>query len=297
MFLFFVTIGKQNNCMELGRINPLRQETIAAQEAFLLLRRDPHKYALEVASLYCLSVKDWELGRVGRAANLFMRNIDDVLDGDRQVAEYPYEYAIKIRTQIETNNFTGDPPVVNLAQYSLEVLERKAKEEDDPRRDFLTEIDAMLFDYDRAKERRTLSKAELTTYFQETFSPITNIILISVESQLRATDISELAQCQGIIYSARDLNKDWNQGRVNIPEEILQEAGLSSLSTIAEVRRHPAIKNWFWHELVRTRAKLLQVQEKINKTSEKNTKMIFHVLTDQMQKLLSGQSNLVNSFI
>lgn len=193
-------------------------ERLAATESARLLIHEPRKYAGLVAGLYLLSLKDCDVGNVTRASYLFVRHIDDLLDESKQSDE-KLPYVLTLRNEIVSNTFTKNPKISTLVQYSLDILERKARPEDNPRQDFVSVIDAMVFDYNRAGERRVLSKQELENYYHDTFFPVVNIALIGLGSQFRAIDIPELSYGQGRVFTVRDLEEDWQRGVINIPKE------------------------------------------------------------------------------
>jgi len=141
---------------------------VAATESARLLMHEPRKYAGLVAGLYLLSLKDCEVGKATKASYLFLRHIDDLLDESKQSDE-KLPYVLTLRNEIISNTFTKNPKISTLVQYSLDILERKARPEDNPRQDFVSVIDAMVFDYKRAGERRVLPKEQLENYYHNTF--------------------------------------------------------------------------------------------------------------------------------
>lgn len=248
-------------------------ERLAATEATRLMVREPRKYVSLVAGLYLLSLKDCEVGNVTRASYLFVRHIDDLLDESKQSDE-KLPYVLTLRNEIVSNTFTENPKISTLVQYSLNILERKARPEDNPRQDFVSVIDAMIFDYKRAGDRRVLSKQELENYYHDTFFPLVNLALIGLESQFRANDIPALSYGQGRVFSVRDLEEDWQRGVINIPKETLDEAQLTQHSSIEEVNRNPIITDWLRSELSESKPQLLAVKAKLKASGEKITPML-----------------------
>ncbi len=258
---------------------------LSALEALRLLRRDPVKYARGVGGMYLLSVKGLELGRVARACFFFFRNIDDALDEDRKDIKNPLSHVLNCRKQIASGKFKDQPKIVNLARFAIERLQKKSKKADNPKQDFLDEIDVILFDFQRAKKRKVLKKKELKKYYQNTFFPVINLMLIGLNSKLRSKDIPQLSFCQGIIYTIRDLKTDWQRGIINIPKEILKKAKLTAKSNIDKIKDSPIIKNWFKKEMINCQKDLEILEKKLTKNNESLTTKFCMGLTSPLFKL------------
>lgn len=259
----------------------LKIEAKVATEAGRLIMRDPGKYAGAVKGLYLLSFVSCDLGQAARSSYFFLRHIDDVLDGDRKDVENPFTYVQDIRDHIATGNAT-DQPIALLAYDALSRLEKKAKAEDDPKKDFLASMDGMLFDYERAQDRRVLTEEALQQYYKTTFFSVLNLMFIGLESKLRAEDVPALSYCQGKVYSIRDLEKDWKGGIINIPQEVLTAASLSSQNSYEEVQAAPQIQEWMTQELLQSKRQLILTQGVITATSEWTTQRLCDGLIDPM---------------
>lgn len=264
-------------------------EKLVAKEAIGLLRRKPSKFN-HVLGTYLVSFFDCEIGRAGRAAYFFVRHIDDLLDGDRKLKNgKTLDYVTSLRSQIEAGVYTGEPEIIELVAHSLPVLEKKAQPPDSPRQDFLDVIDAMVFDHQRAKKRRVLTAEQLKIYYQQTFFPVINLMLIGLGSKFRACDIPELSFCQGRVYTIRDLQSDWNAGIINIPEEILNGAGLTAHSSYKDVIQSP-VQTWFQAELMDCERELLSLKSKLDASDEKLTKKMCGGLINPMLKFIKTSS-------
>ncbi len=239
-----------------------------AREAFRLIRKEPPGQFGLVLGLYALSCKERELGKVARSSYFFMRHMDDLLDGDMKTGVNPLPYALEVRRQIETDDFPGTPSISTLADYSIRTLNSRSREGDNPRKDFLTEIDSIIFDHERSKERRVLAEVELDEYYWRTFSPVVNILLIGLKSQLRAKDIPALSISQGRLYTIRDLGTDWQRGIINIPQEVLNTAGLNRNSSIEQLRQNQLLQDWFRKQAAISKEELIPLQKQIKETGE-----------------------------
>ena len=70
-----------------------------AREALRLAKKDTPSHITLVLGLYARSCKERELGQVARASYFFMRQMDDILDGDMQIRGNPLALAQSIRQQ------------------------------------------------------------------------------------------------------------------------------------------------------------------------------------------------------
>lgn len=261
-------------------------EAFCLKEGVTLIKRD-RRFISHIAGLYLLSFKtsgNIETGRLARASYFFFRDLDDRVDGVREHDGSPLHYALNIRHQIESGRFSSTPEIVELAKYSIPVLERRARQDDNPRQDFIAVIDANLFDYERRHERRVLSTEEIQQYYQATFPPLLNILFVGLGSALRARDVPNMANCQGAVYTVRDLEEDWNLGIINIPNEVLQEAQLTSSRGIDEVRTNHIVGRWLRDGLDRVRPQLLSLQEQFGRLDEPATSFLCNGLVRSMLK-------------
>lgn len=264
-------------------------EMLCAQEAFRLLKRGPAKYINRVTGLYLLSLADPKIGRTARASYYFVRHIDDLLDGDTKINSNLLDYTLELRSHIEQGTPTKIP-ISSLADYAIAELEKKALPEDNPRKDFIDSIDSMMFDHIRSKSRQTLTQQELDQYYWQTFSSVLNIMTIGVGSNIRAVDIPEMSYCQGRVYSARDLDDDWNTGIINISHEILTEGGLTSFSSVSDVKSNATTKSWLIQDLQRSKTDLDGLQSRLQTRGDPLTVRVCNRLIDPMYKLIERYS-------
>lgn len=262
-------------------------EILMAKEAVGVLKRRPDKFK-NVIGQYLLSFLDCEISRNGRAAYFFIRYMDDLLDSDRRLPNgaQVLPHVAAIRTQIETGEFTREPKIIELAEYSLDAIQKKALTNDNPKQDFLDVIDIMVFDYHRRQTRQELSAEQLQDYYQKTFYPLHNIMFICLGSNLRATDIPTFSLCQGQVYSIEHLQADWRVGIINIPKEVLKTAGLTSHSPFEAVKKSPEINAWAQNELQKSRIELLSLQKMLQTSTEGITTKIYNGLIDSMMKAI-----------
>ena len=236
---------------------------IITAEQFRVLGRDPAKYLAVISCFRAFRGIDQNRGLTLQAAYYSLRFIDDAIDGDMYATD-PKAFAQDIREQIASDELNEDQPISRLIKYAIDGLKRMTPE-DDIKGGFLTVIDAMVSDFDRAEERRVLTKSELDQYYWDVFAPGYNFFLIATGSRMRIQDISELPCTQARLNSIRDLKEDWLRGIINIPAEILKMAELTPDSTIEEVEDNPIIQLWIQSECNRAKKDLKRINKKIDR--------------------------------
>lgn len=256
-------------------------------EAARLLKRNPGKYLNRVKGLYILSAVNCEVGQVARSSYFFLREIDDLLDGDRHTVPNPLRYVSDVRSRIAAGKFNDERSIFSLAEYSIRTLEKKAKPRDNPTNDFLEAIDCMIFDHHRSRKREALSAEQLDSYYRHAFLPLHNLMFIGLGSDIRAGDVSKLAHAQGAVYSARDLKDDWNKGIINLPSEVLSAASLSSMSKFEEVQSSPLIKEYLMDQLTKSKRDLEELNLRLDSCLEWLTVKMCRGLIKPMIKFIN----------
>lgn len=260
-------------------------ERATGTEALRFVRKDKAKLKV-VLGLYALSLKDRETGKVARASYFFLRHLDDLLDGEvAGVTNDPVSYADSYRSQIETREFDPDSRIAKLAQFALMVLERKAKPTDNPSGEFIRVIDAMTIDYERRQERCALSSDALLSQYSNTLDPSFNLLLIGMDSDVRAEDAPTLSPSLSRLYSVRDIAKDWQQGIINVPRETLTAAELTTQATYEQLKAAPIINEWVEQEVNEASANLTTVQQQLTQLPERLTRRILNGLTNSALKI------------
>lgn len=270
----------------LHTLRAIETEALVAQEASSFIKRRP-KDSKTVLGLYGISLFGFERGRLMRASYLPIRFVDDLLDGDALGSDDPLLYAQELRKHIETNSLSKTP-IERQLHYALDILESKAKPTDKPRIDFCNAIDAIIFDRVRASERRVLSAEEIEQYYRNAFDPVMNITFLAIDSELRINDIPSLSYGQGRIYSARDFKIDWERGIINVPNDVILSAGLSSFSPFEEVGGNSLIHDWFQQSLIITKPDLLDAQLILRQSREKQTQAVIGSLISPMLKFIDA---------
>lgn len=217
------------------------------KESLRLIKGDSEKHTKKVIGLWLMPLLIRGSG-VGRDAYFFMRNIDDIIDGDLVIKQDPLDYVSEIRKDIVANFQNPNYPVEKLAFRSIKSLNQRKKESDNPRQEFVNGIDGMMEDIKRRKTKQVLTADELERYYVKSFGPHFNIMSISIRSNLRDSDIKSFIHFQGLAYSIQDLSTDWQAGLINIPEEVLCQSGLKVSSSVFEVQSNPIVREWIASE-------------------------------------------------
>lgn len=250
-------------------------EGVVLAEAIRLASKDSAKRQL-VVGLYALSLKGLETGKIIRTSYFYVRHLDDLLDGEMEIEGEPLAYARERRKQIETGKLTGGSAIDDLAKYALPRLERRAKPGDDPRAEFLTVIDAMMFDYSRRQGRQVIATDKLLAHYKKSVDPGINIFLIATGSSLRTNAISDYGKSLARLYNVRDLSKDWKLGIINVPREVLAEARITTDQSYKTLRKSSVVDQWLKAEVTDASAYLKQVMEQVLPTTDPLTRRVLN---------------------
>ncbi len=191
-------------------------EWICLREFGRLARRNPRYLGL-VFSMYGRTIHSLARSHMLRAAYCFARHLDDVLVGDCLVSENPATYARRILQQARSGCFTTESVASRLESFVFQNVDRFAGGEDHPSKELMILIEAMLFDRERTRQRLLLTQKELHDHHRRTFGAALNVALCIGGACTRASDIPDIMQAQGCLYSLRDLSQDLSRGLVNIP--------------------------------------------------------------------------------
>jgi len=186
----------------------LTRQRILLRETSQYLKRDFRKYIFNALGMWVWIFNlNLNKGDKYRSTYYFFRNIDDVLDGDRDVEENPLDYANSIKMAIEKEVFDFNRyPILQTAQTSLEYLERVKKPGDQPKELMIQLIDAIISDHLRIKHRKVLSQAELLEEYRKQFYPMHNLQLICVGSNVGfQEDVDYFPIFQARVQSLSDL--------------------------------------------------------------------------------------------
>lgn len=266
----------------------IQSRRIMIQESARVISRGPEKYSKMILGIWMMPLLIRDTGVV-RESYFFMRHIDDVLDGDfPNLNQNPLEYVENIRMGLIEKNLEVSPICI-LAERSLQVLEKRKKEGDVPRQDFLDGIEGMMGDYKRMQVRELLKGEDYRQNYINSFGPHHNIALVGVRSNLRSKDIETFSYCQGLAYGLQDFDTDWQRGLINIPGEVLGIVGITVNDSHSEVRSNYIVRDWIESEVGQSRVDLNSFLKKLNNLpGEKQAKIFCNSLSRKVVRILEN---------
>ncbi len=233
------------------------------KESGKLITKSP-KYWLLVFKLYASSIRKPLQAKIFRAAYLFCRHIDDVLDGDRKINHDPELYVQEILNAM--NREENGPEIIELYRFAVKHLMNMAKNGEDPKALFFRVIKGgMQFDHQRSRQKRVLTRDELEKYYQDTFAPVMDLALMISGSDQRSSDLPESITTQGHIYTIRDLEQDLRSGIINIPLEELEKSEIDRNQAFGRraAERDPHLSDWIRKEVTVQQGDLKQWEKRL----------------------------------
>lgn len=245
----------------------LRVDLQCLREMARFGRRHP-RYWLIAAALVAASLGRWRRRRVLRTGFTLLQLVDDLLDGDRPSQVEPLELTRTVAERIAARaagQKTAPPngALETLADAFTADLQKAGGE---GAVDLALElIGVMQADRRRVLERTRLSQDELRVQLRQTFQLSVDLMLIAAEAELRAADVPELIEAFGWCSVCRDLHEDLEAGLVNIPCEVLEEAGFGKAETfhLDTLMAQAATRRWMREEHERAQQMLAQTETRL----------------------------------
>ena len=241
----------------------VRIEVLCLREAALFSRRHP-RYLLTALALWVHSLPRWRASRLLRAAWCLAQHVDDVLDGDRQVAGDPQEYVAALLRGMKGGG--EGPPEAILAAYVWQGLDSSG------RTDLLALLDLLVEDRRRMDARQAWTAGALAAHHRKTFALSLDLTLRLDGAQLRAADAPELVAALAWCSPVRDLEEDLEKGLINIPAEVLEQTrrGLSPREMLAE----PAVRAWLADEHQRGSTAIVELARKLPAIRDRRSRKV-----------------------
>ena len=246
-------------------------ELLCLYNFFLFGRRHP-RYWLIALALYKASFPRWRARRVLRTGFCFLQAVDDLLDGDRASDREPLERVEELIASIESRKF-GENNLQRLARsFTADLLTAGglgALEQ------AVALLRVMQKDRARVLAGAWWSADALSEHHRATFSHSVDLLMIAAGATLRATDVPELIDAFAWCSTARDLREDLAAGLVNIPSEVMEEAGIERAHLpdssgrrgesldLDRLIEKPAVRRWLGVERERARRLLDQADERL----------------------------------
>lgn len=109
-------------------------------------------------------------------------------------------------------------------------------------------IDGMMMDQERRPTRASVPHEKLVNYASLFFDNFVDVTLIALGSDVRSAQVPNFGSSQFGLYSIRDLKKDWGLGIINVPQETLDAAGLSTTAPYETVIENEVFTSWYQSE-------------------------------------------------
>lgn len=246
-----------------GFLDRLRIEALCLRELWQFARRHP-RYLRVFFALFRASIPHWRRTRPLRVAYCLAQHADDVLDGDRRVTEEPEAHVRSILRVLEGSAHPGPGTVAEqLAAFLATELDAEA------RREMSELLEVLIEDRRRMDARRTTTAPALAEHHRKTFFFSLDLAFRLADSRLRAGDAPELIEALSWCSPVRDLDEDLGKGLINIPEEVLAEAGWTGREPeLAPAIDAPAVRDWLRREHSRGAAAIWALGDRIAATGD-----------------------------
>lgn len=166
--------------------------------------------------------------------------------GDHSLTSEPREFSGKLLEDIRQGGTEQllDTRVGKLTNYILKYLERNQQPGEDAKRYLGDYLESLLLDYDRRQERQALRAEELDEHYSRMNGGYYNTQLVLARAGFRTSDLSDFSRQMGQIDAANCLYDDWKRGEINIPQEVLEDAGADPTEGNLEIADSPLIVEW-----------------------------------------------------
>ena len=233
----------QRRASDEGFLDRLRVESLCLREFWQFARRHP-RYLRVFFALFRASIPHWRRTRPLRVAYCLAQHADDVLDGDRRVAEEPEAHVRKILRVLDG----GAPPEPESVAEQLAAF-LAAELGADLRGETSELLEALIEDRRRMDARRTMTALGLAEHHRKIFLLALDLAFQLAGARLRGGDAPELVEAFAWCSPVRDLDEDLDKGLINIPEEVLAEAGWTGREAeLAPAIDAPAVRDWLRRE-------------------------------------------------
>lgn len=213
------------------------------------------QYGLYFAVMWIGGLKYPEHAKLIRSGNFYWRWVDDVADGDRQLPEEyttREEFLQRRRNIVQQlffqpeSNIYGEREDILLADYYC-VARRLGV---DLRQESLAILDSIIWDEERARNRRVLTQDELIEGIDKSdLACISGGLKVAGES-CTPYDLSTLSWAVRTRFNLRDFPKDFAQGMINISTEDVEEYGVdltkvAGRSTVEQLVAYGPMRAWY----------------------------------------------------
>jgi membrane-associated phospholipid phosphatase len=220
-------------------LEAVRVEALCLREFAWFTRRHV-RYLFVFFALFKTSLGRWRETRVLRAAYCLAQHVDDVLDGDRRIKGIePEAYVGAVLRGLRGEAPFGETIADQLAEFVAPRLTAEA------RRELIELFEVLLEDRRRMDARRVTPAADLAGHHRKTFFLSLDLTFQLAGAGLRAGDAPELVDALSWCSPVRDLGRDLEKGLINLPAEVIAEAGWAGKeANLTPLLDTPAVREW-----------------------------------------------------
>ena len=253
-------------------LDRLRIEALCLREFWQFVRRHP-RYLAVFFALFRASIPRWRRTRPLRAAYCVAQYADDVLDGDRRVPIEPEAQVRSILGVLAGGAPSGPASPEKAAEQLAAFL---AAELDPAARGEMSELlELLIEDRRRMDARRTMTALALAEHHRRIFFLSLDLTFQLAGARLRAGDTPELLEAFTWCSPVRDLEEDLAKGLINIPEDVLAEAGWTGREPeLGPALDAPAVREWLRREHSRGAAAIRALGSRLSSIEDRRGRRI-----------------------
>lgn len=246
-----------------------------------------------------------ERARLLKSSYFWLRHVDDIADGDKDL---PAGYVDKqqylhFKRQAAVDLFSGKSDAVVGDREDLllvDYLLASRKLGIDLRKESLAVLDTIIFDEERARNRRVPSQQELDDYFQKLdFACVEGAIKVAGDN-IPPTDLADLSWATRTVFNLRDFPRDFAQGIINISREdvdryMVDVSKLEGRDSVYQLVVYGPMRRWYADQTAAGLGFLERAKDRIDGLNLKRVSRMALELNfvKPAQRTLSGYSALL----
>lgn len=166
--------------------------------------------------------------------------------GDHSLASEPREFSSKLLEDVRCGGTERllDTRVGKLTNYVLKYLEKNQQTDEDAKRYLGDYLESLIVDYDRRQERQALRAEELDEHYSRMNDGFYNTRLVLAGAGFRTSDLPDFSRQMGQLRATNNLYGGWKRGEINVPQEVLEDAGVDPTEGNREITDSPLITEW-----------------------------------------------------
>src|SRR3989344_2175511 len=177
------------------------------------------QYGRFFALFWAYGLLEPDRAKLLKSSYFWLRHVDDIADGEKAL---PVNYQSKqeflqSKRAACKNLFSGKSTAVGDREDILLVdyLSISRKLGIDLEEESLNVLDTIIFDEERARNRRIPNQQELDDYFQKVDSACVGGAIKVAGDSFQSNDLSDLSWATRIVFNLRDFPRDFAQGIIN----------------------------------------------------------------------------------